>query len=122
MRRTLPNRDRVARRQVSLIRPSDADVSELVSQLRAALEVGCGPGALPEDGAMITVGRHDGALGLRLSLLPVDRQRAWDAVAAVIAARAGHRRVRLSPQAAWQERLGLELDLGLLIAPVRPYR
>jgi hypothetical protein len=113
-RASVPDRDRVLRSEAAALPARAPTVVALVDELRDALRaVG---GDLPEDAARITVSRSEGHIGLRLSPVGLTVGEAWAAIAPVVGRRATHDRLRLGPSARWDDRLGPELELPLLLA------
>jgi hypothetical protein len=114
VRASVPDRDLVLRPDAAALPARAPAVRALVGELREALRDAGGD--LPDDAARVTVSRGAGQVGLRLSPVGLTVARAWEAVTAVIAARAAHEHLRLAPSARWDDRLGPELELPLLLA------
>jgi hypothetical protein len=116
---TIVDREAPARPELDLYEPTDPAVVELIAELRGAIEAAVGPGTVPDASPRVAVRRHDGRVGLRLVLAcpPAALREAWEAVTACVAARAGHDRLRLAPEAVWDVRMDPELVLWPIVSP-----
>lgn len=116
---TIVDREAPARAELDLYEPTDPMVIELIAELRAKIEAAVGPGTVPDASPRVAVRRHDGRVGLRLVLTcpPGALRQAWEAIAACVAARAGHDRLRLAPEATWDVRMDPELLLWPIVSP-----